>query len=196
MKKYIVLAILFLATSAYGQGWQEARMNVGVVGGGVTGGGGTPTWYYPTGITENNDDSVTTSGWQHHLYVYGNRIQVGASGTATAIAVKLTCDDTVDTVKIGIYNDSNTLLAQCSSASVVGTLWLQCSISQAVTNGTFYRVFFSTDDEFANVASRYVAGQTGWYGTCAFADAMCNPLTSVGSESSGYTARICVGGVC
>ncbi|GEM_PF-3962885 len=151
--------------------------------------GGSAAWYYPAGITDTSDNAETTSGWQESAYVYGGRIQAGATGTATKIAVKLsTSEATATGVKIGLYDDSNNLLAQCSTTAPSSTAWAECTISQSVTSGTYYRVFASTETN--NFAHRYTTGQTGYYGTCAYSSAMCDPPASVGSEANGYAARM------
>lgn len=189
MKKKIVIFIILLAFLCLPSS-MSAYMMCGGPGGG---GGGAGTWYYPTGLSETSDTASTSSGWAHATYVYGGRIQAGQSGTSTQIAVKLGSAQSGN-IKIGLYDDSNSLLGQCSTAITAGTAWFGCTISISVTSGTYYKVFYSADADA--VIMRYTDGQTGWFGTCAYASAMCNPPTSIGSEGYGYMARMCVGGTC
>jgi hypothetical protein len=162
------------------------------------GAGGPDTWYYSEGLTETDyQDSVTSSGWAHSTYVYGDSITVTTGGTATDMAVFIVDygDGTAD-VKLGLYDSSDNLLAECTSTDIgttPGGAWEGCDspISQSVSGSTTYKVFVSVsvDDVGINIDNT----GTKEYDTCSYASAFssCDPL-STSSESNTVGVRLYV----
>ena len=151
-------------------------------------GGGPDTYYYPASVTESSDDLTSTTAWTHSALAYGNRIQAGDNGTVTSIEIKMDNNGDSIAMNIGLYDDSDNLIAQCTTTVDVGegVHWEACVISQAVTSGTWYRVYYNTATDAGQM--RYDTGATGYYGTCAYsAGALCDPIPDSETDA-GYAA--------
>jgi hypothetical protein len=84
----------------------------------------------------------------------------------------------------------NDAVGACTGSSPTWTATPDCAsvkscVSQASAGDTIDSVVMGKD-----------ASGIGYYGTCAYVSAMCNPPTSVGSEPDNYMARMCIGGTC
>ena len=159
-------------------------------------GGGS--WVFPSGISASSDDSSTESGFLHASYLYGGLIQATSSSTITAIGVKLT-DADISNIKIGLYNSSgDTLLDSCGPILTTQTgtpKWYTCDVNYSATNSTSYLVLYSAESD--DNLMRYDSSENGYYGTCAYASAMCSDISgTLGLEAKGYMAAYCIGGDC
>jgi hypothetical protein len=122
---------------------QYARMNVGIVGGGVAA-TSSPTYYYTGGLTIN-DFTACTEGTSTSLHM-GAIIPVGKSGTAKKMGAKLNHYQGNYGVNFCMYTgNGDTLLASGSKSSGgTGVQWLEVDIDVAVT-ATNYIVVWSPE---------------------------------------------------
>jgi hypothetical protein len=161
------------------------------------GGDGPNVWYWAGGLSDTDFDGGTGGAYGHSSYCYGNNVVASQAGTVTKIATKFETDTGTVTLKMWLATTNNALLSSCTTNPTLtvaeGAVWKECTLTTPYAisaNGTV-RVFASVSQD-AGVYMKIEAGTTGWYGTCAYADAPCNPPTSVGSESTGYSAKVYV----
>lgn len=149
------------------------------------GGEGPDVWYYAgSGKSESSFTAgQTASGWAPQTYNYGAVVAVGAAGTCTTISIKAGVDGaTARTLKIGLFNASNNLVADGSlSVPASSPAWRDVAVSAAVSaaNYTIMGSFETSDGAYA-----YDSGQDGVYDEfdyASFPPATCSPTTESGT---------------
>lgn len=155
------------------------------------GGDGPNTWYYcGTGKTESSFTGVTNTGWAPQTYNYGADVSVAQAGTCTTISIKAGGADSGITLKIGLFNSVNNLVANGSVAvpwEAPG--WRDVTISAAVTTGT-YKILGS----FSSISGIYGtdSGQDGIYDEVAYASFPPGSITPTVESGTIYSVRMYV----
>lgn len=106
----------------------------------------TTDWFYAG--AGNDDDSYTAgatdTGWNPELNGYGSPITNSVSGTCTNISIKARSLAGATTFKVGLYNSSNALIANGTTASSSSTAaWLPVAVNVSVSSGTYRIIAFA-----------------------------------------------------
>lgn len=172
MKK-LFLIILFLLVPYLANAQEFARMNVGIVGGGVPSVADGPNVYYYS-CTET---PLVEPTWDSGIDTWGNTyancadVVITTGGSLTKISVKKSDTDSSE-VKFGIYNTSGTRLdsGTCSFTSAASG-WVECTKSTPYTVGDAATLRICLDAN-STITIQQLISQDGYYenGTTVYAN--------------------------
>lgn len=182
MKRNTICAIAACAVLLLcGVVWARGGLGVVMVGGQGASVAPTGSWYYYSGKSES---SFTSYESPPDPYDVGVPITL-PTGTCTKLGWKIDDLGSATNVKLGIRNASGTLLSECVGASrgVSGAYYFECTLSQAVTAGTY---LISGQPQSKSIRIYIDTDANGLYWYCTYANSIYKTDANTGSSDTGH----------